>query len=493
LRKENLTMLARFLLSLILALLLFSLPACYRLHHSQGGGQLSYQPEERSPNPSDVLLPDGYTIEVVTRGLTFPTAAVQDEEGTLYVIESGYAYGEVFLPPKFLEVQTDGSTRLITEGSRNGPWTGITYHDNHFYVAEGGELEGGKILRIDREGNITPLVENLPSLGDHHTNGPVVKDGYVYFGQGTATNSGVVGKDNADYGWLTRYPEFHDTPCQDLVLKGINYTTDNVLTENPDDEATTGAYLPFGEASTEGQIIKGQIPCNGAIMRVPLQGGEIEVVAWGLRNPYGLALAPSGELYLTENSYDVRGSRPVWGTGDVLWKIAPGTWYGWPDYNAGIPLEQLEVPGKKDPEALLAEHPNQPPQPVAALGVHSSSNGFDFSGSTAFGYEGEAFIAQFGDMAPSVGKVWKPVGYKVVRVDTETGLVKDFAVNKGKRDGPASWLKTGGLERPISVHFSPDGTSMYVVDFGIMTMSKEGPHPKEQTGVIWKITKQEQL
>lgn len=482
---------ARFLLTLTLALLLLSLPACYRLQHSQGGGQLSYQPEERRLNPSDILLPDGYTIEVVSSGLTFPTAAVQDEEGTLYVIESGYAYGEVFLPPRLLEVQPDGSTRTLTEGSRNGPWTGITYHDNYFYVAEGGVLEGGRILRIARDGTITPLAKNLPSLGDHHTNGPVVKDGYVYFGQGTATNSGVVGKDNADYGWLSRQPEFHDIPCKDLILKGVNYTTANVLTENPDDEATTGAYVPFGQTTTEGQVIKGQIPCNGAIMRVPLSGGAIELVAWGLRNPYGLALAPSGDLYLTENSYDVRGSRPVWGTADVLWKVEPGTWYGWPDFNAGHSLEHLEVPGEDAPKPLLAQYPNEPSHPVAALGVHSSSNGFSFSASERFGHQGQAFVAQFGDMAPAVGKVWKPVGYKVVRVDVETGVVKDFAVNKGKRNGPASWLQSGGLERPISVSFSADGSQMFVVDFGIMTMRGGDSHPKERTGVIWVITKQE--
>ena len=81
----------------------------------------------------------------------------------------------------------------------------------------------------------------------------------------------------------------------------------------------------------------------------------------------------------------------------------------------------------------------------------------------------------------------------MVRVDVETGVVKDFAVNKGKRNGPATWLKSGGLERPISVSFSPDGSQMYVVDFGIMTMRGSEPHPKEKTGVIWKITKQVKL
>jgi glucose/arabinose dehydrogenase len=471
-------------------LLLCLLSSCFQLRRSRGGGQLNYKPEQRQVNSTDVLLPKGYELEVIAEGLTFPTAAVEDGEGQLYVIESGYSYGEVFIAPRLLRIEPDGSYTVLMEGSKNGPWTGIVYHEDHFYVAEGGVLEGGKILRIDRRGELTPLVENLPSLGDHHTNGPVVKDGYIYFGQGTATNSGVVGKDNADFGWLLRNPEFHDIPCEDIVLKGQNYTSENVLSDTLDNKATTGAFVPFGKATQDGQVIPGQIPCNGSIMRVPLTGGEMELVAWGLRNPYGLALSPSGAIYVTENSYDVRGSRPVWGTGDVLWKLEQGAWYGWPDYNSGHEISHIKIPGKGAPKPLLAEYPGTPPRPVASLGVHSSSNGMDFSRSSGFGFQGQAFIAQFGDMAPNVGKVWQPVGFKVVRVDVERGVVEDFAVNKGKRDGPASWHKSGGLERPVSVSFSADGDAMYIVDFGILTMSKEGANPQQETGVIWKVTKE---
>jgi hypothetical protein len=33
----------------------------------------------------------------------------------------------------------------------------------------------------------------------------------------------------------------------------------------------------------------------------------------------------------------------------------------------------------------------------------------------------------------------------------------------------------GGLERPVAVRFDPGGTSLYVVDFGVMTVSPHGP------------------
>jgi hypothetical protein len=69
-------------------------------------------------------------------------------------------------------------------------------------------------------------------------------------------------------------------------------------------------------------------------------------------------------------------------------------------------------------------------------------------------------------------------------------VIRDFAVNKGHRNGPASWLKKAGLERPVSAKFDPSGSALYVVDFGIMKMTEQGPQPQQNTGVIWKITKQ---
>ena len=466
------------------------LQGCYGLLPSKGGGQLSYTPEGRQVNPADVLLPEGYRIEVVTDGLTFPTAVTFDEEGTAYVIEAGYSYGEVFLQPKLYRIGSGGDTTLVYAGEKNGPWNGLTYDDGFFYISEGGQLEGGKILKVSRQGEVEVLVEDLPGHGDHHTNGPVVRDGYVYFGQGTATNSAVVGKDNADYGWLYRFPDFHDIPCKDITVRGKNYTTENVLTDDPNDQAVTGPYSPYGKAVTEGQVIPGEVPCSGAVMRVPTEGGEPELIAWGFRNPYGLALAPDGQLYVTDNMFDVRGSRPVWGTGDLMWKVEPGRWYGWPDYYHGIPLTSLEFPGSKDPEMVLAEEPGKPPKVVAKFGVHASANGFDFSSNESFGFDGQAFVAEFGDMAPAVGKALSPVGYRVSRVDVETGIVEDFALNRSPKNGPATWLRSGGLERPVSVRFNPAGDALYIVDFGILTMEKgEGARPRESTGVVWKISK----
>ena len=227
-------------------------------------------------------------------------------------------------------------------------------------------------------------------------------------------------------------------------------------------------------------------PGDGAASSNSSPGACATRTAWRSRR--------DGTLYVTENSYDVRGSRPVCGTGDLLWRIdKPGLWYGWPDFHGGEPLtkkDHFTAPGKPRRSSSWPSTRTPPPLPVAKLGVHSSSNGLDFSRSEAFGHVGEAFIAQFGDMAPAVGKVMAPVGFKVVRVDVRTGVIHDFATNRGKENGPASRLKHGGLERPNAVRFDRAGDALYVVDFGVLTMGEDGPEPRPGTGVLWRITRE---
>ena len=462
---------------------------------TQGGAFTEFSGERRF-DPADVLLEPGYQIELVAKDLIFPTGIAFDASGRPHVLEAGYSYGEVFTTPRLLRIEAGGATTVVASGE-GGPWTGVVFHDGAFYVAR-----FGAILRIDPDGGISTVVDGLPSEGDHHTNGPAIgPDGWLYFGQGTATNSGVVGPDNYQFGWLKRAPRHHDIPCEDVTLAGENFTSENPFRDalesplpgNPE-QVTTGAYVPFGTATTPGQVVRGQVPCTGAIMRVRPSGGAPELVAWGFRNPFGLAFSPEGRLFVTDNGYDERGSRPVFGTGDLMWAIEPGRWYGWPDFYAGHLLDQ-ENRGKSHPgppmRPLLARHPSQPPEPLAAFAVHASADGLDFSRSAAFGNPGQAFVAQLGDMVPGVGKSLAPVGFKVVKVDVATGVVRDFAVNRGELQGPASWGKHGGLERPVAVRFDPAGTALYVVDFGVLTSDERGNYPRPGTGAVWRITRTE--
>jgi glucose/arabinose dehydrogenase len=237
-------------------------------------------------------------------------------------------------------------------------------------------------------------------------------------------------------------------------------------------------------------VVPGRLPCNGAVFRMPPEGGRLELVAWGFRNPFGLTFR-DGELYVSDNAYDRRGSRPVFGAGDLLWRVERGAWHGWPDFHGDTPLDRGDRyagPGQEPVRRVLAALPNQPPRPAAVLGVHSSSNGMDVARSPDFGHVGQLFVAQFGDQAPIAGKVWVPVGFRVVRVDPATGVVTPFAANK-RKEGPASYTEGGGLERPVAVRFDPRGDALYVVDFGVMTMSERGSSPHPETGALWRIVR----
>lgn len=152
---------------------------------------------DRQVDAGDVQVPAGYTVSVVAQGFTFPTAATFDDQGNLYVTEAGYSYGGDLMTPKLIRVGANGDKTTIATGEKNGPWTGVTYYKGNFYIAEGGRNKSGRLLKVAPNGSITALVNNLPSMGDHFTEGPAIgPDGYVYFSTGTATNSAVVGEDN---------------------------------------------------------------------------------------------------------------------------------------------------------------------------------------------------------------------------------------------------------------------------------------------------------
>lgn len=464
-------------LRLAAALLALTLAACATAPLWPRERPADYAPP-RPLRPADIVLPPGYAIEAVASGLDFPGGVAFDEQGRPHVIEAGDALAG--LPPRLLRLDADGRRVEIARGGRNGPWTGVTAARGVFFIAEGGRLEGGRILRVNRDGTVQTLVSGLPSYGDHPTRGPALgPDGALYFGQGTATNAGVVGPDNAE--WLARTPQFHDVACRELQLSGQNFRSPDPRDHGGD--AITGGFAAMGTTTRRGQRLRGRLPCSGAVFRIGADGGALRLVAWGLRDPAGLAFSPDGVLHVAERSYEERGSRAVVAAPDLLWALHGSLWHGWPDYAGGLALGEppFRQPGKAALRPLLTSTPNPPPTPLLRLAPGAEPGGLDFSRSERFGHVGEAFVALFG------GRGDQPGGFQLLRVDPRSGSAVSFARNR--EDTPAWRNGGGGLERPIDARFSPDGSALYVVDYGVLLEAPARPQPG--TGVLWRIRRQE--
>lgn len=437
--------------------------------------------------PSDILLPSGYVAEVVVSGLNAPVMTTFGPDGAAYVVESGHKVDE---PPRIRRL--DAATgAMSTYHEFSGPdWiptgavTGAAWVGGALYVTN-----TDRLLRIGPRGGVQGIVSGLPGKGDHQVNHPVAgPDGKLYFGVGSVTNSGVVGSDNAAYGWLRDNAWVHDVPARDVVLAGRNYEDRDVLGDLGR-TVRTGAFVPFGTETSAGQVIPGDVKASGAILRCDPDGSSLEVVAWGLRNPYGLAFTADGRLLATEHGMDTRSKRQIVGDFDDLYEIEDGRWYGWPDFASGIRLDDPRWgEGGQGREPVLAEFPEpEPPMPLVSFEPHAAANGLAISPGGGFGFEGQAFVALFGDLAPvTTPRLMTPVGCKVVRVDLERREIVDFAVNRIQ--GPASKLPHGGFERPSHCQFGPDG-ALYVTDFGEIDIAPEkaGIRVQAGSGTLWRI------
>jgi glucose/arabinose dehydrogenase len=425
----------------------------------------------------DYSLENGYRLEKVIDSLTFPTVMAFDDKGNRYLAEAGYAYGAEPGEGRIYQIGSNGQKTEIARGF-SVPLTGLTWFEGYFYVAEGGfgksTSDGcGKITKLAPNGEKTTLVSGLKSCGDHFTGDiKVGPDRMLYFTVGTATNSGVVGTDNQS--WVSRNPKFHDTPARDYVVYGKDFITNNPF--NPEGSAVeTGAFKPFGVPNQDGEVIKGNLYANGVVYRCNLDGSDLQVYADGLRNPFGLTFSPFDQkLYITDNGADNRGSRPINEDWDNFWEVKENGWYGWPDFFSGLPATnpRFRVEGKPKPTFLLKNHPKLAGQPIVRFEPHSSSNKFSFSTNRSFGFVGEAFVGQLGGMD---GKS----GLKVVRVNLETGQIRDFYTNH------VGLEIESGPKRPVAAIFNSNADELYVIDFGLM-----GPRDKSAgTGSVWRIVR----
>jgi len=470
-----------------------------------------------------IAVPEGFQVEKVVDGLTYPTSITWDDEGNMYVAEAGGAFLEEPPPARILRIENGQATEVanLDEKGIKASVVGLLWDDGAFYFTHRAKDLTGAVSRMTMDGQVETLFSGIvDSQTDHQLNDiQVGPDGMMYVASGVGGNSGFMGQDMTPF--VLENPETHATPCQDIVLTGQNIEDPNFLTENPSDTVRTGAFVPFGTATQPGQTIKGRTKCGGSILRFDPNNAEetLSVYAHGFRNVIGLDWSENGEMYATQNGYDVAAPRPVNDQYDPTYRVQEGAWYGWPDFSAALePLTdpkfwapgQLYAPtfiaGEKQPPGLafIIDHQASgltPPDPSLVLGLHphnSSPSKFAVAPTSWGDMAGQLFVAEWGDMAWFTNPLRdQPAGNRVSRIDPATGQVEAFIQNV--KPGPASeqGAQGKGVERPFDVKFGPDG-AMYIVDYGVhrinLSRIADGRLPFEfppETGSIWKVTRSE--
>jgi len=484
-----------------------------------------------------VAVPPGYQARAIATGLDQPDGIAFEEGGPrVWVSEAGYTPGSL---ATVKAVAADGSTEIVLEpgdlpaGTLAPPFVDVTWHEGMLYLTHlqrgANDWLVGAISRFapdDPAGTFTTVLTNLPSTGDHATNEIVFDvEGRAYFGQGTATNTSVVGPDNAAAGWLELAPTFREFAAVDLELDGDEYTSPDPRTSDPADTAVTAPYRPFGSGPIEpGTVIpaatpstpqEGMIAGGGAVYSFDPDATDpastMRLEKWGLRNPVGVGLDPfePGTMFVSNNGSDVRsgmvegeirqvGSRGVSRDHDDLFAFEVGgeaEFAGWPDYfhdpetNEVLPVTDPlfcsdPLSAGQCPDFVLSESFRAQldvAQAFATLGDHSAATKFDISTSGDFGYVGDLFVTESGSFPPQTG-TREFTGYKVVRVDRETGEVFDFFVNQGST--PEELFDPASFNKPLDVKFHQG--ELYVVDFGIFEPGLDIIQPN--TGKIWVLS-----
>ena len=459
------------------------------------------------PTSDHLRLLPGYKIEPVLWNLNQPGSVAFDDKGNMYAGEVGLNYGELYTQPIILKVDhQNGNVSVFVDRGLDRPITGITFHNGLLYIAN-----GGRVSTVDAKGLVKNIIEALPGLGDHYVDEVAFGlDGRMYFDVGTATNSGIVGIDNP---WAKQMPKFHDIPGKDITLSGDNFKTRNFFSPQPNDSATTGSYVPFGTPTKPGQIVKGDIKCNGCLLSAKADGTDVRLVGWGFRHLYGTGIAPDGKLIAVMNGVDERGTRPIANDGDKIYVLDvsnPKNWgkfYGWPDffgYGQPVTDPQFQSPISNQSNSFLIK--NHPPveKPAQVVDVGSALTHITFTNSSKFGPTNMAFVGEYGTLAPqthltansrfgmNIGSVMgQIIGQRVAIFDPSTFSERNFI----------SLNTADGSFRPTGLKFSPDGNSLYIASIGlneVRNFNTAGaplgftfgvPWGFEYTGVIWKVTR----
>jgi glucose/arabinose dehydrogenase len=472
--------------------------------------------------------PSGFELKPYIVGLDSPTGFCFDEANNIIIAEGGIDGDE----PRIFGIHPDGTRfNIYPSGTRipvfhpgfsiYGPIGGLVYNDGRILASHRDKDDMGVITSFGYDGSHKTVVSGLPAQGDFGVTDLAISpiDGRLYFGVGAATNSGVVGPDNIEEGWVDKHPNACDLPLQQINLLGYRFGAENpkasIFTPSI---SVTVPFQPFGISDII-QILAVAFPVEkptGAILSVSPDGGDLRAEAWGVRNPVGVAIDDYNSIWITDQGMELRGTRPIASDQDALYQIVTrGAWLGWPDYSRSLdpvslgqfqpPPDLLKGTGYPKVSAIIDQQAShlQPPDKSQLRALFENQSGAAkiafFPASGPFHrspYEGELLVALWGDRAPfSTGGDPLPEprpGYRVVRVKIDSrdarDSVKDFIYNT--QGMPASQVGDGtseAIERPIDLKFGPEGT-LYILDFGRAKMKHGHLKVSDGTGKILILT-----
>ena len=506
------------------------------------------------PDPSKVVVPEGYEVGILVKGLSAPSSATVDAEGNIWVVVSPPLLGSPDAD-QFEEAHIkvfDPQGKLIKE---IGKGTFTTVMNEISFCAENGKIYvpeyAEKIWEVDGiDGEPKLIIKDL-FVGDHRNGGVTCKDGYLYFALGLPSNTGFADPDN--HGWTDipndpfwlAHPDGHPATPHDPVCRDIVHTGLNVKSS---DGRLTGGFLPVGVPAEPGMKIKATVPCGGSVMRVKMDAAgsdgiyphdKMEVYAMGFRNQSGVAFGPEGSrfenaLAVSDNGANDLGNRRVANGAEKVWLVTEmGQDAGFPDKEGflfvsgkryghkaytGNPIDrpypnlyigeepfvpevwpyrfQHHVEGVRGvPHIIANPNPNGYINPILEWDTNNPIDGLAWSAG-GFGADNDLFGAVYGilDTGPeSLIPTW-PAVLQIHFLDPSGVKWSYFARNIEM--GPAAYQdeeNRGGIERPNDVVFSNDGKTMYIVDYGEVFTDFEMPSPfytVPKSGVIWTVTRQ---
>src|SRR6266853_584014 len=479
----------------------------------------------------DIVVPSGFEVSVFAKGLNFPTAVAFRGDGRrfeVFVLESGHGLpsrcndetstlvgGELSatnpFTPDILVFDQSGNrirgplAKPTTSGAGlqpHGPAIDIAFEkgfeggrlfatdSNQAIRAVGAQNNSSRIVTVNPEtGHVTPFITGLPT-GDHPAEQITFKDGWIYWSQGSTTNSSVVGRDNGNGA------NQQDIPCQDITLSTNLFDSGGGV--------LTSGYSPFntrrpGATVTAFESATGRGICDGSILRAKVNAANpkstIEPFSWGYRNPYGIRFAPNshalkGGLFATENGEDERGARPTNNSPDRLHlaqqnRDGSPDYHGWPDRFGFLDSTQAVFnpvggPGDDNPAAVVGKPVQHvlasPPQPITAplalepadvaiVGLDFVPNSFVHGpvkrGAALAGREGDFGFSK-ANGTPEEGHDVQLINFSAPGEPLQLQLQR-FAHNSTFEQ--AFVAQVHGINRPVELKFGPDACA-YLVDYG---------------------------